>query len=258
MIEATVKKAPALQQVVVASIDIARLITSTAQRTSDPKPKIDASIELGRKRYWKSLVSSADFPGHSLRDCLDVLHFDIVKVWNFADPEEFLLSAKLKAAVTKMCGITQKSTWERLGKEIGFVAGLSGVAGAASGPLAVITAPAVFGGVLFAAWFVETYRAMLSHSFSWSDGRRFHSPEHARWLMAYILNLLGILKRIPQTREPLTLESLDKAISAWGPLVPKLQGDIDKFLNSGKYKVVMQKDPIIEKIRTLAEQYMVM
>ena len=75
--------------------------------------------------------------------------------------------------------------------------------------------------------------------------------------MAYILNFLGILKRIPQTTEALTLESLDKAISDWGPNVPELQGDIDKFLSSGKYKAVMKKVPIIEEIGRLATKYVV-
>ena len=37
--------------------------------------------------YWRSLASSANFPGLSLKDCLGVIHTDIVQVWNFSDKD---------------------------------------------------------------------------------------------------------------------------------------------------------------------------
>lgn len=37
--------------------------------------------------YWKALMASPDFRGHTMKACLNVLHKDIVTVWNFKDTE---------------------------------------------------------------------------------------------------------------------------------------------------------------------------
>ena len=37
--------------------------------------------------YWKALKASRDFRGHTMKEYLDVLHNDIVTVWNFRDPQ---------------------------------------------------------------------------------------------------------------------------------------------------------------------------
>ncbi|KAL4065553.1 hypothetical protein V8B97DRAFT_1875211, partial [Scleroderma yunnanense] len=67
-------------------------VTIMAQRVS-PLLKIDESINVGKRRYWQAVVSGADFPGLKIRDCLGVIHTDVVKVWNFWDPSEMLDSA---------------------------------------------------------------------------------------------------------------------------------------------------------------------
>jgi len=36
--------------------------------------------------YWRGLASSLSFPGKTLKKCLDAIHEDIRKVWNFHDP----------------------------------------------------------------------------------------------------------------------------------------------------------------------------
>ncbi|KAJ6478667.1 hypothetical protein DFH09DRAFT_430909 [Mycena vulgaris] len=59
-----------------------------AQRLS-AKASIDASIRIGRKRYWRGLLSDI-FLGFSMRIVLDVLQQDIVNVWNMHDPENHL------------------------------------------------------------------------------------------------------------------------------------------------------------------------
>jgi len=38
--------------------------------------------------YWKGLISSTDFTGKKLRQCLDVIHTDIISVWNIRDPHK--------------------------------------------------------------------------------------------------------------------------------------------------------------------------
>lgn len=36
--------------------------------------------------YWAGLASSINFPGKTLKACLDVIHLDIINVWNIEDP----------------------------------------------------------------------------------------------------------------------------------------------------------------------------
>jgi len=55
-----------------------------AQRSHEPT-NIDASIEVGQKKYWSSISASVDFEGKKLDQCLAVLHDDIIKVWNIHD-----------------------------------------------------------------------------------------------------------------------------------------------------------------------------
>jgi hypothetical protein len=35
--------------------------------------------------YWRGLCSSLNFPGRSLVKCLEIIHKDIVRIWNFND-----------------------------------------------------------------------------------------------------------------------------------------------------------------------------
>ncbi|KAG2343624.1 hypothetical protein BDR05DRAFT_999898 [Suillus weaverae] len=69
----------------------ASVMTSVAQRV-DPGLKIKASIEVGKRKYWKALASSAPFKNRSMLDCLHVLHTDIVNVWNFQDSQHGVIA----------------------------------------------------------------------------------------------------------------------------------------------------------------------
>ncbi|KAN0127123.1 hypothetical protein V8E53_015061 [Lactarius tabidus] len=46
---------------------------------------IQSTIEVGRSRYWRSLWSSLDFADQSLKNCVNVIHGDIVEIWNLND-----------------------------------------------------------------------------------------------------------------------------------------------------------------------------
>ena len=50
--------------------------------------------------YWKMLLKSTVFRGHTLKDCLQVIRKDIITVWNFNDPDQvrFLPLASLARA----------------------------------------------------------------------------------------------------------------------------------------------------------------
>ncbi|KAG6330764.1 hypothetical protein ID866_8326 [Astraeus odoratus] len=78
------------------------LALAIAQRVA-PGLKIKGSIEVGKRSpsarltagvitdvfstegYWKAVFSGADFPGRTIKDCLRVIHDDVVQVWNFRD-----------------------------------------------------------------------------------------------------------------------------------------------------------------------------
>ncbi|OAX32537.1 hypothetical protein K503DRAFT_600069 [Rhizopogon vinicolor AM-OR11-026] len=61
---------------------IPNVMASIAQR--DLKLKIKTSIDVGKRRYWKALVSTM-FRGRTTWACLEVLHTNIVRVWDFRD-----------------------------------------------------------------------------------------------------------------------------------------------------------------------------
>jgi len=53
--------------------------------------------------YWRGLASSANFPGKTLEACLQVLHADIVRIWNIQDDFAVIVhtSSSLLAILTK-------------------------------------------------------------------------------------------------------------------------------------------------------------
>ncbi|KAF8688273.1 hypothetical protein AX14_003473 [Amanita brunnescens Koide BX004] len=67
-----------------------------AQRV-DMGGKINASINVGRKRYWTSIASGIYFLGSSLKKCLDVIHKDLVAIWNIRDMEEVCAKGYLRS-----------------------------------------------------------------------------------------------------------------------------------------------------------------
>ncbi|KAG6879319.1 hypothetical protein C0992_003646 [Termitomyces sp. T32_za158] len=72
-----------------------------AQRV-DPKQKVETSIEEGFKKYWKDLGKSTVFQGHALADCLRRIHMDIIKVWNFRDPDKLLSGCLFRLEMTEL------------------------------------------------------------------------------------------------------------------------------------------------------------
>lgn len=53
------------------------------RRTSDWRARSELFVLAG---YWKALASTAAFRGKTVLACLQVLHNDIIRVWNFSDP----------------------------------------------------------------------------------------------------------------------------------------------------------------------------
>lgn len=82
------------------------LMTAFAQR--DPVAlKINASIEVGKRTYWKALTSSISFTNRTMWDCLNTLHTDIVAVWKFHDPHRYLYSLQFRTLMANMVEVSR-------------------------------------------------------------------------------------------------------------------------------------------------------
>ncbi|KAL0947982.1 hypothetical protein HGRIS_010608 [Hohenbuehelia grisea] len=161
----------------------ASLVTAIAQRTS-PDTKIYASIAVGKSKYWQGLGCSTRFPGRTLRSCLDVLHKDIVAVWNFHDPKMHLASKEFKALMTQV--VNDLAENDAMDPNKSLVGGLSligtiaGVVGGLSGPAAPIVIPIV-ASFVFAKWVYDVYQ---------------QSRSVLRILMGYIVDLTIIMQTL--------------------------------------------------------------
>lgn len=138
----------------------ASVMTSVAQRV-DPALKIKASIEVGKRKYWKAFTSSVPFKNRSMWDCLHVLHTDIVNVWNFQDPNGYLCSPELRGLMTNMVneldvGPTADAN-QNLKFGLSMVGTIAGIASALAGPAAPIIVPIAVS-VVVVKWVHEVYQ----------------------------------------------------------------------------------------------------
>ncbi|KAI6152668.1 hypothetical protein BKA82DRAFT_4352083 [Pisolithus tinctorius] len=77
------------------------LAAAGAQRML-PTLKVELSIAVGKQRYWRVLGTSANFWDYTMENCLRVIHTDIVAVWNFYDPHQYLNSEEFRKAMISM------------------------------------------------------------------------------------------------------------------------------------------------------------
>ncbi|KAI6096227.1 hypothetical protein F5141DRAFT_588373 [Pisolithus sp. B1] len=75
-----------------------------------PEPMISGSIDVGRRRYGRMLTSSANFKDRTITECLAIIHTDIVCVWNFNDPFQYLYSDEFRGLMANLVGTIDGST----------------------------------------------------------------------------------------------------------------------------------------------------
>ncbi|KAI6108351.1 hypothetical protein F5141DRAFT_1216102 [Pisolithus sp. B1] len=144
-----------------------------------PKVKIESSIDVGKQRYWQVLATSSNFQGYTMLDLLRVIHADIVSVWNFYDPCEYLHSVEFRDLMINMVGNVDASTVSmppstRLSRSDTF--------SRKSVPLMtamLVTLPFV-AGLALVQWAYETYQ-------------RLYANAHQKF-MAYIVDLTHVLE----------------------------------------------------------------
>ncbi|KAI6095585.1 hypothetical protein EDD16DRAFT_1528512 [Pisolithus croceorrhizus] len=123
------------------------VVSNMAQRVN-PALKIQGTIDIGKKRYWTALRSSPNFAGHTVWECLYVIHTDIVRVWNFQTPH--LLSKEFRELMVKMVEDLHVPSAPNPASILtlsggSLVAAISAVLGALANPAAPIVIPIVAG-----------------------------------------------------------------------------------------------------------------
>lgn len=63
---------------------------------------IQASIEVGRSGYWHNLMSRVDFDDQTLKNCVNIIHVDLVEIWNLSDKARYLSSDEFKAKMSHL------------------------------------------------------------------------------------------------------------------------------------------------------------
>ncbi|KAH9980734.1 hypothetical protein BJV74DRAFT_85096 [Russula compacta] len=176
---------------------------------------IQSSIEVGRSQYWRSLRSSMDFADQTLKNCVEVIHTDIVEIWNLNDRTRYLMSLE-------------------------FMVKMSHVVKDLAGPLGGVPLSADPSGSKgkFAEWVYDVYRGSL---------------ENVRCIMGYIIDLTVILDDLSRTAGgSVSVNDVQLAIKRhFGPnrrdkIHLNIRGFCDNILTTGF--TVPGREPILEKI----------
>ncbi|KAI9430299.1 hypothetical protein BJY52DRAFT_1351097 [Lactarius psammicola] len=182
---------------------------------------VQASIRVGRSGYWHHLWSSVDFADHTLKSCMDIIHVDLVEIWNPNDKTRYLWSDEFKAKMSHL------------------VKDLVGSAGIISDSYPTEA------GVEFAGWVHDVYMG---------------SQENVRCVMGYIVDLTVILDAIFSATSgdisPETVLSVIKGHVKSG-IKKSIHRDIRGFVTetlTSRYSV-SQKDLILEKIIDLIQAF---
>ncbi|KAG1721989.1 uncharacterized protein EDB91DRAFT_1088288 [Suillus paluster] len=156
----------------------AALAMMIAQRV-DISLKIKASIAIGEKRYWRGLASSMDFAGFTMKDCLSVIHKDVIDVWNFNDPHDHLASSKFQELILNDLDKEEfPNTAGSFKFGLSVVGAIIGIMTPLAAPFLPIVAP-IAAGVVMAKWVYDIYQ---------------QTNITLRRMMAYIVDLTCIMQ----------------------------------------------------------------
>jgi len=179
---------------------------------------------------------------------LDVIHRDIIAVWNFNDPGECLADPEAQALMSKLIedladreGVKPNKI---LAGGISGVGAIAGVAGGLSGPAAPIVVPIAVG-VVFAAWVYIVYKK--------SEGT-------LRCLMAYIVGLTIVMQNLYWLTEGenrnLSLNDYKAALNAY-----KNKGvvhrEIKSYVQGANAFARIDRDKTLSKITDLITEHRV-
>jgi len=163
-------------------INVERLLFAVAQRGS-AEATIKASIEVGRLKYWRGVFSGL-FVGMSLEKCLRTVHCDIIAVWNFHDPEKYLMSAQFLSLMThivKDLKDENTSTLLRSPEEQAKLIVTTAISIASAFPPSVPVVLPVAGTMILASWALGSFDK---------------APTSLRCLMGYIIGITMVMRSL--------------------------------------------------------------
>ncbi|KAI5990846.1 hypothetical protein F5J12DRAFT_471869 [Pisolithus orientalis] len=185
------------------------------------------------KGYWRALATSTDFQGFKMADCLRVIHTDIVSVWNFYDPYEYLGSKEFRDLMVNMVGDvdalavpTPASTQLTRSNTL-------------SGPIPLMAAMVVIlpfvAGLALVQWVSESYQRLQNAHQSF---------------MAYIVDLTHVLEILfaltgNRKEKKLTRRAIKLAFKVY--YESSWRSNVHTAIRQFKH-IIMDRDVILEKI----------
>jgi len=213
------------------------LAWAVAQR-GNPEISIEASIDVGRERYWSGLISSTDFTGKKLRECLDVIHNDIILVWNIRDPNNHLSSEEFKATMSQLVKDLVPDTQRSVSSK--DLAPAAAALATSPSPFGIAVA-SIWSAILFAQWVGDVYR---------------NTRPNLACVMGYIIDLTVVMFKLSKTDSEVSqeniLSTLEDFISAD---ITRVHDDIRNVVNKRSNFGVVGKDKFLDEIIRLIHKY---
>ncbi|KAJ7226791.1 hypothetical protein GGX14DRAFT_693003 [Mycena pura] len=233
------------------SRDTVWLVSAMAQRAS-ARAKINSSIEIGMKKYWRGIASSTKFSGLKLEKCLETIHSDIITAWNFSDPEGLLRDKPFLdqvQTVTQLVvpGTTNARSWftnvERLQTLMGIGTSIASV----THPILFPVVAAIGLSVMFVKWIANVYT---------------QTPEVLRLFMGYIVDLTLVLDQlflVIVARSPprvLTTEDINVALEKFkNSVMENVHREIREYANKATFSDIIRSNRAEEKIAELINNH---
>jgi hypothetical protein len=221
----------------------ASTVTAIAQRVN-PGVNIDASIDVGKRKYWRGLASSVNFPGKTLQRCLEVIHVDIITIWSFQDPRELLYSREFQALMLNMVDDLAVRDAADPNKGIALGASALGTLFSVSGPAAPIVLP-IFATFILAKWVYDVYT---------------QSRDVLQRLMAYIVDLILFVQLLfsvaASSNLPISCRLIKTTFAAYNDSIAKTQVHSkirEHVANAGIFN--RDRDSALNKIVELIKQH---
>ncbi|KAJ7235233.1 hypothetical protein C8J57DRAFT_1194924 [Mycena rebaudengoi] len=225
------------------------IISAMAQRAS-VRVKIDASIKVGMKRYWKGLAAGTNFMGFKFENCLATIHQEITDIWWFNDPDNLLNGAEFQ---DKMKIVAQLVTPEEPGEVNSWFKNLEGnqtlLGFGTTAVVAAVAGPAIAGiglSVLFIQWAAKAYEK---------------TPGSLRCFMAYIVDLTLIMEQLflmvlsMNPRRALTEKDITKATENCKSTIAGVHREIRQYVNKASFGKILRSNKAEEKVWELIKRY---
>ncbi|KAJ7265512.1 hypothetical protein C8J57DRAFT_1329869 [Mycena rebaudengoi] len=224
------------------------IVSANAQR-ANAEVKINNSIELGMKRYWKGLASSTKFLDWKFETCLTALHEEITDSWNFNDPAnllngpKFVQNIKILAQLVTPDDTEAKSLFGNLEGYQALVGLGTAIVGAAAGPAVAAIGLSVF----FTQWIAKAYDT---------------TPAALRCFMGCIIDLTLVLDQLflvglsTNVPRPLTPEDITEAVENHKRLhLADVHREIRQYVHSAPFKDIMRSNKAELKVKELLKRY---